>query len=195
MNKKQKRQGDKLKQAGKVRIIGGNWRGRKIPVPDAQGLRPTPDRVRETLFNWLQPFLHGAKCLDLFAGSGALGIEAVSRGAASSLLIEQDRETAETLRESLRMLDADKIAVHQADALQWIKTTNQVFDIIFLDPPFGKNMIEQCLSLLAESECVVEQTLIYVESESIWQAEKNVEVIKQAKAGQVHYMLLKTLAD
>ncbi len=195
MNKKQKRQEFELKQASKVRIIGGNWRGRKIPVPDAQGLRPTPDRVRETLFNWLQPFLHGAKCLDLFAGSGALGIEAVSRGAASSLLIEQDRETAETLRESLRMLDADKIAVHQADALQWIKTTNQVFDIIFLDPPFGKNMIEQCLSLLAESECVVEQTLIYVESESIWQAEKNVEVIKQAKAGQVHYMLLKTLAD
>ncbi len=164
-------------------------------MPDAQGLRPTPDRVRETLFNWLQPYLHGAKCLDLFAGSGALGIEAVSRGAASSLLIEQDRETAETLRESLRMLDADKIAVHQADALQWIKTTNQVFDIIFLDPPFGKNMIEQCLSLLAKSECVAEQTLIYVESERIWQAEKNVEVIKQAKAGQVHYMLLKTLAD
>jgi len=195
MNKKQKRQEFELKQASKVRIIGGNWRGRKIPVPDAQGLRPTPDRVRETLFNWLQPFLHGAKCLDLFAGSGALGIEAVSRGAASSLLIEQDRETAETLRESLRMLDADKIAVHQADALQWIKTTNQVFDIIFLDPPFGKNMIEQCLSLLAKSECVAEQTLIYVESERIWQAEKNVEVIKQAKAGQVHYMLLKTLAD
>jgi len=164
-------------------------------VPDAQDLRPTPDRVRETLFNWLQPYLHGAKCLDLFAGSGALGIEAVSRGATSSILIEQDRETAETLRETLRMLDADKIIVHQVDALQWIKTAEQVFDIIFLDPPFGKNMIEQCLSLLAESECVGEQTLIYVESESIWQSEINVEVIKQAKAGQVHYMLLKTVAD
>jgi len=164
-------------------------------VPDAQGLRPTPDRVRETLFNWLQPYLHGAKCLDLFAGSGALGIEAVSRGATSSILIEQDRETAETLRETLRMLDADKIIVHQVDALQWIKTAEQVFDIIFLDPPFGKNMIEQCLSLLAESECVGEQTLIYVENESIWQSEINVEVIKQAKAGQVHYMLLKTVAD
>ncbi len=164
-------------------------------MPDAQGLRPTPDRVRETLFNWLQPYLHGAKCLDLFAGSGALGIEAMSRGATSSILIEQDRETAETLRETLRMLDADKIIVHQVDALQWIKTAEQVFDIIFLDPPFGKNMIEQCLSLLAESECVGEQTLIYVESESIWQSEINVEVIKQAKAGQVHYMLLKTVAD
>jgi len=131
----------------------------------------------------------------MFAGSGALGIEAVSRGAASSVLIEQDRETTETLRESIKMLDTDKIIVHQADALQWIKAADQVFDIIFLDPPFGKNMIEQSLSLLAESECVSEQTLIYVESESAWQAEKNVEVIKQAKAGQVHYMLLKTAAD
>ena len=147
------------------------------------------------MFNWLQATIHGAHCLDMFAGSGALGIEAVSRGAASSVLIEQDRETTETLRESLKMLDTDKIIVHQADSLQWIKAADQVFDIIFLDPPFGKNMIEQSLSLLAESECVSEQTLIYVESESAWQAEKDVEVIKQAKAGQVHYMLLKTAAD
>jgi len=164
-------------------------------VDDTQGLRPTPDRIRETLFNWLQATIHGAHCLDMFAGSGALGIEAVSRGAASSVLIEQDRETTETLRESIKMLDTDKIIVHQADALQWIKAADQVFDIIFLDPPFGKNMIEKSLSLLAESECVSEQTLIYVESESAWRAEKNVEVIKQAKAGQVHYMLLKTAAD
>jgi 16S rRNA (guanine966-N2)-methyltransferase len=164
-------------------------------VSDAEELRPTPDRIRETLFNWLQATIHGANCLDMFAGSGALGIEAVSRGATSSVLIEQDSKTAETLRESLKLLDTDKIIVHQADALQWIKAADQIFDIIFLDPPFGKNMIEQSMSLLAESECVSEQTLIYVESESAWQAEKNVEVIKQAKAGQVHYMLLKTAAD
>ena len=164
-------------------------------MTDTQELRPTHDRVRETLFNWLQATIHGANCLDMFAGSGALGIEAVSRGAASSILIEQNRKTAETLRESLEILDADKIVVHQADALQWIKAADQVFDIIFLDPPFGESMIEECLSLLTESECVDEQTLIYVESESIWQPEKNVEVIKQAKAGQVHYMLLKTAAD
>ncbi len=164
-------------------------------MPDAQGLRPTPDRIRETLFNWLQATIHGANCLDMFAGSGALGIEAVSRGAASSVLIEKDRKTAETLRESVKMLDADEIVVQQADVLQWIKTADQVFDIIFLDPPFGKNMIEQSMSVLAESECVGKQTLIYVESESAWQPEKNVEVIKQANAGQVHYMLLKTVAD
>jgi len=164
-------------------------------VPDAQGLRPTPDRVKETLFNWLQATIHDANCLDLFAGSGALGIEAVSRGAAGSVLIEQDRKTAETLRESLKILDADEIVVHQANALQWLKTADRVFDIIFLDPPFGKKMIEQSLSLLVESKCVGKQTLIYVESESAWQPEKNVEVIKQAKAGQVHYILLKTVAD
>jgi 16S rRNA (guanine966-N2)-methyltransferase len=93
------------------------------------------------------------------------------------------------------MLDADEIVVHQADALQWIKTADQVFDIIFLDPPFGKNMIEQSLSVLAESKCVGKQTLVYVESESVWQPENNVEVIKQAKAGQVHYKLLKIVAD
>ncbi len=162
---------------------------------DTQGLRPTPDRVRETLFNWLQPTIRGANCLDMFAGSGVLGIEAVSRGAASSVLIEQDRKTAETLRESLRMLEADEVVVHQADALQWIKTAVQVFDIIFLDPPFGQNMIEQSLSLLTESKCIGGKTLIYVECEKAWQPEKNVEVIKQAKAGQVHYMLLKTGAD
>jgi 16S rRNA (guanine966-N2)-methyltransferase len=126
---------------------------------------------------------------------GYWGIEAVSRGAASSVLIEQDKKTAGTLRESLRMLDANEIVVYQADALQWIKAADQVFDIIFLDPPFGQNMIEQSLSLLAESECIGEQTLIYVECEKVWQPEKSVEVIKQAKAGQVHYMLLKTGAD
>jgi 16S rRNA (guanine966-N2)-methyltransferase len=164
-------------------------------VSDTQGLRPTPDRVRETLFNWLQADIRGANCLDMFAGSGALGIEAMSRGAASLVLIEQDRNTTETLRESVKMLDADEIIVHQADALQWIQAADQVFDIIFLDPPFGKNMIEQSLSVLAESKCVSKQTLVYVESESAWQPEKNVEVIKQAKAGQVHYMLLKTVAD
>ena len=164
-------------------------------MSDTQGLRPTPDRVRETLFNWLQADIRGANCLDMFAGSGALGIEAMSRGAASLVLIEQDRNTTETLRESVKMLDADEIIVHQADALQWIQAADQVFDIIFLDPPFGKNMIEQSLSVLAESKCVSKQTLVYVESESAWQPEKNVEVIKQAKAGQVHYMLLKTVAD
>jgi len=151
--------------------------------------------VRESLFNWLQPYIVGAKCLDLFAGSGALGIEAVSRGAVSSILVEQDRKTAEMLREALKMLDTEEVVVHEVDALQWVKSVNEPFDIIFLDPPFGKGLIEQSLALLFESGCVSGQTLIYVESETVWQPEINVEVIKQAKAGQVNYMLLKIAAD
>ncbi len=151
--------------------------------------------MRESLFNWLQPCIEGAKCLDMFAGSGALGIEAVSRGAASSILIEQDRKTAEMLRKFLKMLDTEEVVVHESDALQWVKSVNEPFDIIFLDPPFGQNLIEQSLARLHESGCVSEQTLIYVESETVWQPEINVEVIKQAKAGQVNYMLLIIAAD
>ena len=137
----------------------------------------------------------GAKCLDLFAGSGALGIEAVSRGAVSSTLIEQDRKTAERLRELIKLLNTAEVTVYEADALQWLKSATKAFDIIFLDPPFGKNLIDQSLALLLESGCVSKQTLIYVESETEWQTEINVEVIKQAKAGQVNYMLLKIAAD
>ena len=110
----------------------------------------------------MQPSIVGANCLDLFAGSGALGIEAVSRGAVSSTLVEQDKNISNILRESLKILGADEIVIHEADALQWLKVADQIFDIIFLDPPFGENMIEQSMSLLAESECVDEQTLIYV---------------------------------
>lgn len=180
---------------GQVRIIGGKWRGRKISVADVAGLRPTPNRVRETLFNWLQATIHGSNSLDLFAGSGALGIEAVSRGGASSVLIEHDRKTAETLHTSLKILDADAITVHHTHAFQWLKSANQNFDIVFLDPPFGKNMIEQSLSFLLESNCINEQTLIYIESDTGWQPEKNMQVIKQAKASKIHYMLLKTVVD
>lgn len=137
----------------------------------------------------------GAKCLDLFAGSGALGLEAVSRGAVSSTLIEQDRKTAETLRKLLKLLDAEEVIVYEADAFQWLKSATKPFDIIFLDPPFGKKLIDHSLALLLESGCVSEQTLIYIESETEWRPEINVEVVKQAKAGQVNYMLLKIATD
>jgi 16S rRNA (guanine966-N2)-methyltransferase len=110
-------------------------------------------------------------------------------------LIEQDRKTAERLRELLKLLNTAEVTVYEADALQWLKSATKAFDIIFLDPPFGKNLIDQSLALLLESGCVSKQTLIYVESETEWQTEINVEVIKQAKAGQVNYMLLKIAAD
>lgn len=137
----------------------------------------------------------GATCLDLFAGSGVLGIEAVSRGAISSVLIEQNAIIAENIRESLSRLDAEAVVLQEADALSWIKQATQVFDIIFLDPPFGQNLIEKSLTLLLESACINEQTLIYIESEKPYVPGINVEVIKQAKAGQVNYLLLKPTAN
>jgi 16S rRNA (guanine966-N2)-methyltransferase len=140
--------------AGTVRIIGGRWRGTRLPVADAAGLRPTSDRVRETLFNWLEhaqrPSLSGARVLDLFAGSGALGLEALSRGAGEAFLVERDRVLAEGLRAAGRRLQADAAAhVVNADALAWLQApVHGRFDIVFVDPPFGAALWPQVLGRL-----------------------------------------------
>lgn len=135
---------------GQVRIVGGRWRGTRLPVADAPGLRPTPDRVRETLFNWLQPALPGARVLDLFAGSGALGLEALSRGAREAWLVEYDPGQAESLRETVTRLHAgDEAHVVRADALAWLRAPLQgQFDIVFMDPPFAAGLWSQALALL-----------------------------------------------
>ena len=131
-------QGRDRNAAGSVRIIGGRWRGARLPVPHAAGLRPTSDRVRETVFNWLQPVLPGAQVLDLFAGSGALGLEAVSRGAADAQLVESDPVLAQALRGAVQRLSAgDQVKVDRADALAWLRQEQGLrFDIAFVDPPF-----------------------------------------------------------
>ena len=126
--------------SGSVRIIGGRWRGSKLPVADLAGLRPSADRVRETLFNWLQASVPGARCLDLFAGSGALGLEAASRGAVRVLLVEREHALVTALRASVARLQgaADKVEIIQTDALRWLaQPPSQTFDIVFLDPPFA----------------------------------------------------------
>ncbi|HWS77203.1 MAG TPA: 16S rRNA (guanine(966)-N(2))-methyltransferase RsmD [Thermomonas sp.] len=136
--------------AGSVRIIGGRWRGTRLQVPTRPGLRPTSDRVRETLFNWLQPVLAGAKVLDLFAGSGALGLEAVSRGAASARLVEADPQLARSLEATAARLGAaTDVQVHRGDALAWLRGPGEAgFDIAFVDPPFEAGLWPAVLELL-----------------------------------------------
>lgn len=137
---------------GSVRIIGGRWRGTRLPVPDRPGLRPTSDRVRETLFNWLQRELLGARVLDLFAGSGALGLEAASRGADHVQLVEADAGLAAALSAAVVRLQAgDQVTVHAGDALAYLRqlSAESNFDIAFVDPPFAANLWEQVLTLLA----------------------------------------------
>lgn len=156
-----------------------------------QGLRPTPDRVRETLFNWLNNYIIGARCLDLFSGSGILGIEALSRGAGSIVFVEQHSAAIDTLQGSLKALGAEAVTVHKQEVLQWLRQTTQSFDIIFLDPPFGMRLLDRSLALLLDSSCITDQTLVYVESDSSWQPAGNITLLKQAHAGKVNYALIK----
>lgn len=149
--------------AGRVRIIGGRWRGTKLDVPGAPGLRPTADRVRETLFNWLQPHVPGARCLDLFAGSGALGFEAASRGAAQCVLVERDAGIARGLRATAARLHADAVQVVDTDALAWLRATpSSAFDIVFLDPPFAAGLHAAACERLGP--WLAPEAWIYVES-------------------------------
>ena len=148
-----------------LRIIGGQWRSRHLEFPELPGLRPTPDRVRETLFNWLAPVLPGARCLDLFAGSGALGIEALSRGAAETVFVEQHPAAVGALRANLAKLQADGAHVHMADAQAWLRLPSTPFDIVFLDPPFGAGLLEPVCARLEQNGWLAEQTWIYLEAE------------------------------
>lgn len=150
---------------GAVRVIGGSLRGSKLAVPALAGLRPTPQRLRETLFNWLMPVIEGARVLDLFAGSGALGIEAVSRGAMHALLIERDRAQAAKIAADLQRLRVSNAEVRCADALEFLANqAAQPFDIVFLDPPFESNLWARAVELLDENAWLAADTYVYIES-------------------------------
>ncbi|MEX0950842.1 MAG: 16S rRNA (guanine(966)-N(2))-methyltransferase RsmD, partial [Gammaproteobacteria bacterium] len=166
MKKRSDRGRDKYpeKSPGRIRIIGGQWRHRQLPVPDRPGLRPTPDRLRETLFNWLQDCIQGARCLDLFAGSGALGFEAASRGAAGVVLVERDPALARALDEQVSVLQAAQMQVHCSEALHWLHQPQDPFDIIFLDPPFGTDLLSQSLELIAANAMLRAGGRVYVEA-------------------------------
>ncbi|OQW93091.1 MAG: 16S rRNA (guanine(966)-N(2))-methyltransferase RsmD [Beggiatoa sp. IS2] len=178
--------------SGQIRIIGGQWRRRKLPVPNVTGLRPTPDRVRETVFNWLTNDLPNSRCLDLFAGTGALGIEAASRGAKSVLLVEKKFPVYQQLIQQCTQLAAEQIEVICMDALQFLKGTAPPFDIVFLDPPFGQNLLQPCCILLEQKQWLNTPAFIYLEAErtlkqpvlpATWQ------IIRQQQAGQVVFSL------
>jgi len=151
--------------ANRLRVIAGQWRGRRLSFPDLPGLRPTPDRVRETLFNWLAPVLPGARCLDLFAGSGALGIEALSRGAAEVVFVERHPLAARALRDNLERLSARGALVEQSEALNWLRQPGQPFEIVFLDPPFGEGLLEPACAVLEQGGWLAETAWIYLEAE------------------------------
>ncbi|WP_321325951.1 16S rRNA (guanine(966)-N(2))-methyltransferase RsmD [Thiomicrorhabdus sp.] len=152
--------------SGVVRIIGGKFRGRKLPVLDAEGLRPTSDRVKETLFNWLQFEVAGASCLDLFAGSGALSFEAISRGAKQASLLELNTKNAQQLRQNLNMLNISNAKVEQTDSLLWLnKPCEQAYDLVFLDPPFHKEFMQKAIDLLFANGYLNDQSWLYLEQE------------------------------
>jgi 16S rRNA (guanine(966)-N(2))-methyltransferase RsmD len=174
----------------KVRIIGGKWRSRIITFADRPGLRPTPDRVRETVFNWLGQDLSGKRCLDLFSGSGAMGLEAASRGAESVTLVEPDSTVLKVLRANLDKLQAaDQILLVPMDALGFLKSNRELFDIIFLDPPYGLGLVPELLSRLYPH--LSEEGIVYAESGEFIEPPLNWLVWRKGRAGKVSYQLLK----
>jgi 16S rRNA (guanine(966)-N(2))-methyltransferase RsmD len=175
-------------KANTVRIIGGVWRSRVLKFPDAADLRPTPDRVRETLFNWLGPNLAGAACLDLFAGSGALGFEALSRGAASVVMVENNAMALRALRENATKLGAENATIVRGDALEFARGARSRFDVVFVDPPYRLGLQATALGLAAGF--LAEGGRVYVESDAAIEPSGGWAVVKHARAGRVHFHLL-----
>ncbi len=189
------------KQPNRIRIIGGQWRGRKLQVADVPGVRPTPDRVRETLFNWLAPVIEGSRVLDLYAGSGALGFEAASRGAAEVLMVERDPRVAKILYDQVQLLGAEGIQVVQADALQYLRGTSRPFDIVLLDPPYGQGLLSTSLALL-ELGWMTADVWLYMEAERELRPDQlsallpaGLVLIRSKATGQVGYHLARRHSD
>ena len=172
-----------------MRIIGGQWRSRIVRFPDAHSLRPTPDRLRETLFNWLGQDLTGKACLDLFAGSGALGFEAASRGARNVVMVEQNAIVHRALQETKTALCAEQVEMLRADAFGFLKTDTRRYDVIFLDPPFQLGWLPRLLPSLPEH--LAAEARVYLEAEGPVAMPAGVEVLKHTRAGQVHGLLIK----
>ncbi|TNH09437.1 16S rRNA (guanine(966)-N(2))-methyltransferase RsmD [Testudinibacter sp. TR-2022] len=185
------------KNKGEVRIIAGRWRGRKLPVLSHQGLRPTTDRIKETLFNWLMPYIVGARCLDCFAGSGSLGFEALSRQASAVQFFEQDKSAVKQLQQNLQRLESQRGLITQGDTLQLLAQGNSQlpFDIVFLDPPFQQQLIEPTIERLQNNGWLAAGALVYVETEKQLATLKvpvTWRLLKQKIGGEVCFRLYQT---
>ena len=182
-------------ERNEVRIIGGRWRGRRVAFAPVDDLRPSPDRVRETLFNWLRNDVADSRCLDLFAGSGALGIEALSRGAAQATFVERDARAAGALRSNLARLEAAGADVHTGDALHYLRGRPSAYDIVFLDPPFAAGLLPEVCGLLAERGWLAPAALVYLEQparQALTDLPAGWEVLKSKRAGEVGYHLARS---
>lgn len=187
-----KKNGGSQKGANQLRVIGGQWRGRKLAFPTIEGLRPTPDRVRETLFNWLSGDISSARCLDLFAGSGALGFEALSRGAAHVDMVDSASAVSCQLQSNAELLKAGNIKIHQAKALSFLASQPPPYDIIFLDPPFRQSLLTECLNAISQQELLKPGAWLYIEmgsDEPLPPLPSNWHLHREKSAGQVCYRL------
>lgn len=179
-------------QKNQIRIIAGKWRGRKISFPDADGLRPTTDRIRETVFNWLMPYISGSDCLDLFAGSGALGFEAASRGAAQVDLVENSRPVLDSLTSNIDLLKATNVQLHFDDALSYLNNLNKLYNIIFIDPPFSSGLLQKVFQKISEHPVLKPGGLVYLEQPVDQEVEDLSDawvILKEKHAGNVRYIL------
>lgn len=177
-----------------VRIIGGQYRGKKLHFPDLAGLRPTPNRVKETLFNWLMHDLRGARCLDAFAGSGSLGFEALSRGAERVVFIEASLEGYNNLKQIALSFNSPKLSVVHGKAEDYFCKATETFDLVFLDPPFSENYLPDCLERLARSNLLISGGLVYLETANKLELDPSIWLeLKSKQAGQVSYSLYRKL--
>ncbi len=179
-------------QTGRLRIVAGNWRSRLLDIASVDGLRPTSERIRETLFNWLTPMIEGSRCLDLFAGTGALGLEALSRGAATTVFVEASPVAARQLEKNVRQLGATGAIVCRQKAADFLRANEQAFDIIFIDPPFAADLHEETCRLLAQNKALAPGALVYIEQDRDRPAVElppGWQVLKDKTAGNVRFRL------
>jgi len=192
---KRKRPTNSKSRPGRLRIVAGKWRSRLLPVVDHEGLRPTSERIRETLFNWLANDVVGKHCLDLFAGTGALGFEALSRGARSATFVEKSSEAVDGLKTIARQLEAANICIEPGDAMDFLnKSATTRFDVVFLDPPFALPVLEQCCELLQSNGWLTDEAFVYLEQDKNQappQLPDGWRVEKEKYAGNVRYALVR----